>query len=419
MKKSIYFISAIFTINSFALNINEAIEYSLANNYMVKEKQAIVLENKELLESSKSLYKPKLDLKYTVDNKFETNEGENKNDSEVNIDLTYNLFNGFSDEKTVKNIKNNLKITEYNYKSIKYNIILKTKQDFIYYLQSQKNTLVQRSALKLFQKQYNDAKYFYDNGVNITLNNLLEVEISLLESKKLLKEAISTEKIAKQRLFNTMGIKTKDKIDDILLKEEEYSKYLNQENIFNTVELSALNELKNTLTNEKDAIKGNYYPKIDTTLQHKRYGDSLSLNERGGSSKAQNIALLQISWNLYNGNKDKSNILAYKHKINQVNYQIEQLKQDLILNHTESKELLILAIENLKILKKSLNQAKVNYEIVSNSFKEGIVTSKDLIDANYLLSKSQASYHDAYYSNLLAIATLERLLEIDKNKKDY
>lgn len=415
MKKSIYLVSAFFSINLFALDINEAIEYSLGNNYSVKENKEIINENKELYNSSKSLYHPKFDLKYTVDNKFQKNVGENKNDSELNVDLTYNLFNGFRDEKSIENSENNIDISRYDYKAKKYDIILQTKQEYIEYLKAKKNSIVKASAVKLFQKQYDDTKNFYDNGVNITLNNLLEVEISLLKAGKSLKEAKSAERIAKQRLFNTMGIKVDERIFEIPLKKEEYTKYLNQNVTFNTVEILALKSNKEILINEKDIVKGNYYPKLDATLQHKRYGYSLSLNDRDGNSKPQNIALFQISWNLYNGKKDQSNIIAHKHKINQVNFQIEQLKQDLELNYSDAREQLILAIQNLTISKKTFEQAKVNYDIVNNSFKEGIVTSKDLIDANYLLSSSEASYYDSYYTNLLAIATLERLLETDKN----
>lgn len=414
MKKSIYLISAVLAINSSALDINEAIEYSLSNNYTVKEKKVAVLENKELVESSKSLYKPKVDIKYTYDNKFETNPDDNKNDSELNIDLTYNLFNGYADIHTVKSTENNLQTTRYDYKGAQYDIILMTKQDFIACLQAQKNTIVQTSALKLFQIQYDDAKNFYDNGINITLNNLLEVEINLLQAKKLLKEAISSEKIAIQKLFNTMGIKIEEKIEDIPLNKDKYTKYLDEKMIVNSARLSSLQEYKNSLINEREALTGTYYPKVDATLQHKRYGDDLALNERGGTYKPQNIALLQVSWNLYNGNKNQSDIISYKHRISQVYYQIEQLKQDLNFEYIEAKEQLILSIQNLEISKKAFKQSKINYKIVSNSFKEGIVTSKELVDANYLLSKSEVAYYDAYYTNLLAIATIERLLEINE-----
>lgn len=412
MKKIIYLFGILLVSDSFALDINKAVEFSLVNNNIIKENQFIIKENSEVLNSSKSLYQPKLDLKYTYDNKFQKNQGENKNDSELNVDLTYNLFNGFKDEKTINSNKNNLQMTKYNYEAIKLDIVLKTKQDFISYLKTRKNTFVQKNALKLFQRQYTDSKNFYDNGVNITLNNLLEVEISLLEAKKLLKDAISTEKVAKQRLFNTMGIMINENIDDVPLEREDYSQYLDQEGILNTLEIASLIEYKNSLKNQKEVILGNFYPKIDATIRHKRYGDSFALNERDGSYQPQNIALLEFSWNLYNGKKDQSDILAYKHKVSQINYQIAQLKQDLALQYIEAEEKLILEKQNLDISKKAFEQAEVNNKIVKNSFKEGIVTSKDLIDANYLLIKSESAYYDSYYDNLLVMAQIERILEI-------
>ena len=414
MKKILFLSSTIFIVNLFAFDIDSAIKLSLQNNNLIKENQTIVKENQEVLNGSKSVYMPKVDLKYTYDNKFKPHQGENKNDSTLNLDLTYNLFNGFKDENMIKSKYNNLQISEYQYRTILLDIALQTKQEYIAYLKAQKNTYVQEKALKLFQKQYEDAKNFYDNGVNITLNNLLEVEISLLESQKLLKEAISNEKIAKQKLFTTIGKKVDETIEDIPLQEQEY---LTVETTAKTLGLLSLIEYQDSLKNEQKVIKGNYYPKVDATLQHKRYGDSVALNGIDGTSEPQNIALVELSWNLFNGQKDKSDIVAHKHKINQVNYQIQKYKDDLELQYMEAKEKLYLEKENLKISKKTFQQAKVNYNIVHNSFKEGIISSKDLIDANYLLSKSESTYHDTYYNNLLAIAELERLLE-KGNKND-
>ena len=59
-------------------------------------------------------------------------------------------------------------------------------------------------------------------------------------------------------------------------------------------------------------------------------------------------------------------------------------------------------------------QATENYEIVKNRFNEGIATTTDLTDANYLLTQSKQGYNKAYFDKYLAIATLDRIFEIEK-----
>lgn len=414
--KKIFCLISFFIVNSFALDINKAIELSLTNNNLIKESQSKKEESSEILNSSKSVYKPKLDLVYKYDNKFQRKIGVNKNDSSLNLNLTYNIFNGFADENSINSSKNNLKIAKHNFNSVRHDIILKTKQNFISYLKARKNTNVQETTLKLFQKQYADAKNFYKNGVQVTLNNLLEVEISLLGAKKSLEEAKSAQRISEEKLFNTIGIVVSGEIKEIPSHKNNYLNYSNYK-IKENYKIKSLKEYKKSLSNQKEILKSKYYPKLDASLQHKRYGDSLELNNINGTAKPQNVALLTLSWNLYNGNTDQSSILAYGHKIRQVDYQINEIEKSLNLNYTQAQEKLKLSIETLKISKKTLEQAKVNYEIVNNSFQEGIVTSKDLVDANYLRTKAEGSYYDAYYNNLLAIAQIQRLEE--KEEKEY
>ena len=408
-------IMSLFVINLSALNMNQAVDLAKTNNNVIKEYMYKIKESSEVLKSSKSSYKPKLNLDYSYDSKNNPKAGEDKHDSAFNATLTYNLFNGFSDKYNIKSASSNLELSKYEYKALKLDIVLLTKTNYIQYLKDEKNTNVQKIAVKNLQKQYDDAKNFFEQGVNVTLNSLLEVEIALLQAKQVFLSSQSSQKISKRVLFNTIGIILNEKIQDISINKVSSfdTNTFSEEQLENRSEIIVLRKYKQYLQYSIKSLNGNYYPKLDVQLQHKEYGNNFSLNKKDGSAKPQNIATFTASWNLYNGGADKSSQAINKQKLNQVSSQIEELKLTLILQYENAKEQYDLANKSLEISNKTLVQAKVNYELVWNSFKEGVVTSKDLLDANYLLTQALGNNYNASYEKVLAQANLERIFEIE------
>ncbi len=415
MKKTILSTLAAVTLLSVtasALSIGKAVEQALLNNNVLKEKNYKIKEYQEYVKGAKTAYNPTFYIDYSYDTKNNQFASQTKHDSTFNATFSYNLFNGFADKYSIQSAKESLLSTQYSYEAIKHDIILKTKKDFINYLKNRRNTVVQQNAVKLFQKQYDDSQNFYEQGVRVARNDLLEVEIELLQAKQKLLKSKSAQRIAKEQLFNTMGIHNSSDIDEVEIgKNENALDTFNEKDLINRNEIKALKIHKNSLLNKQKSLKSDFYPKIDATLQHKRYGDSLNLNEKDGSYNPQNIAAVTMSWNLYNGGLDESKIIVYRYKMSQVTSQIDDIKQKINLQFSNAKEQYILTSENLEISNKALEQSRVNYEIVDNRFKEGVSTSKDLIDANYLLTQAQENYFTAYYDKILAKATLERIFE--------
>jgi len=402
----------LFSTTASALSMEEAVNMTLINNNVLKEQSFIVKQSDEKIKGAKTAYNPTVDVDYSYDTKNNAILTQTKHDSTFNATVSYNLFNGYSDKYSIKSAKNDLLSSQYTFFATKQDIILTTKEDFTSYLKNRRNTIVQQNAVKLFQKQYDDSKNFYEQGVRVALNNLLEVEIELLQAKQLLLKSKSAQKVAKEKLFSTMGIYVNEDIDEVSIVEDEniLDSFI-KEDLVSRSEIKSLNMYRESLLNKQKSVKGNYYPKVDATLQHKRYGDEFGLNEKDGSYEPQNVGKVTLSWNLYNGGQDESDMVVYRHQMSQVNAQLQELKLQIDLQFTNAKEQYILTSENLKISKKALTQSRVNYEIVDNRFKEGVSTSKDLIDANYLLTQAQVNYYSAYYDKILAKATLERIFE--------
>ncbi len=176
-------------------------------------------------------------------------------------------------------------------------------------------------------------------------------------------------------------------------------------------EIKALMKRVESLRSLKSANKGDFMPSADLSLAYKKYGDNAFLKADAEKIDSQETAMLNLSWNLYNGGIDKSQDLIYKKRILQIKEDLADLKLSIKLQYENALEEFEVSKLNYETAKISLVQSKENYKIVNNRFKEGLSTSTDLINANYLLASAKQSFDDAYYDRFLSKATLDRIFE--------
>ena len=395
--------------NLFALDMNQAIQTAIENNYSLKQQHYILEESELNLDSSYSGYKPKLDLSYNYNDRDKVLEGQIKRDSTASAKISYNLFNGFMDKYNIDASENLFESSKLTYKASKEDLILEVKNSYINYLLKQKNSQTFSEALKLYKKQYEDSSNFFTQGL-IAKNELLEVEVQMLQATQNLQNAKANEKIAKHQLENVLGTKIKDGLESISLDDNIM---FDKTSIENRSELKALELTSQSFTSLAKARQSGYMPKIDASFSINKYGEDASPHDREGYPDSQSIGTVNLNWNLYNGNSDSTNVMINRKKAAQYKMQLQDLKQEIELQFENAKEQLEVSKLNLKTANKALETSKLNYEIVVNKVQEGLSSNKDLIDANYLLTQSKQNYFSAYYNRYIAIATLQRVLEVN------
>ena len=168
----------------------------------------------------------------------------------------------------------------------------------------------------------------------------------------------------------------------------------------------------NSIKELEKSAKSGYYPKVDASVSHNQYFDEVS-KKIENKEENQNVANVTATWNLYNGGYDSSLTTIYKTKYLSSKALLEKTKLDIKLQYENAKSNYEVAIDNLETSKLALLQAQENYSIVKNRFDEGISTSTDLTDANYLLTQAKHGFNRAYFDKYLAISTLDRIVEKD------
>ncbi len=409
MKTNILLTALFLTTSSFALNIDEAIEKAIENNYSLQKQNYILDEKNANVDLQYGAYHPKLDLSYNyVANKEAIST--QKDYSSASATISYNLFNGFSDKYNIQSAVLEKQSTQYLVNAAKLDLIYATKTAYVNYLMSKKLIDTLEIAHKLYQQQYSDALHKFDQGL-LAKNDLLQINTQLLQSKQDLQKATSDAKINRLKLSNILsGTLDENELIEDLPQINVVLENLDSSTLDQRSEILALEDVIDSLDASKKAAQGNYYPKVNSTLSYTKYGDNATLEVAPEAFEDQQTAMLNLSWNLYNGQKDLAQTKIIQSKKMQYNSDLQDLKLAIQLQYETAREQYNVANLNLETATIALEQADENYKIVNNRFQEGLSSTTDLLNANYLLSQSKQNFDNAYYNKYLSYSALKRIL---------
>lgn len=405
-------VASVYATGASALDLDGAVYIALHKNPDLLAQYATFDESKQNVELRDSDFRPKLDLSYAYNKRDDVNVGANKEDGTFAAKLSYNLFNGFKDISNKQSAKFLSKSSKFSLEALKNDIALDTKKAYINVLDKQNALETFEVEFELFEKQYIDAKNRYDQGL-MARNDLLQVQVNMSNAKQNVVRAKADVNIAKIELSNILG--------GMDLKNEKIEKLkdssLNNPKVDETVldnrsEIQALKMNLESLRKQQKATKSTYYPKVDASVSHNRFYEDLGFNENDGSIDDQNVFNLTASWNLYDGGSTKTQVAIYNTQMARLKAQLAKTTLDVKLQYENAKSDLNVANDNYKTASLALEQAKENYNIVRNRFSEGISTSTDLTDANFLLTSAKQRFSRAYFDKYLSIATLYRVLEV-------
>jgi len=398
--------ATIFAVNVNALNLSQAVDIALKNNHDVQSKNFDYQETVQNVKLNDSSFLPKVGLGFNYNSRDEiAYSAQADTDATLTAEVSYNLFNGFKDMSDRNSSKFLSQSSKYSLLALKQDIILNTKTYYINYLDKENALETYNSAYTLFKEQYIDSKNRYEQGL-IAKNDLLQVQVNMSSAKQNVTKAKGDFKTAKNSLSNILGgmdleSENIEKLTTTTLKKSDYNTKL----LDNRSEIQALNMNIEAIKQQKKSIRSSYYPKVDASLSRNQYYEDISYY------KNQNVASLSASWNLYNGGFDDTKGNIYRTRYLKAKTQLDKTRLDIKLQYENAISNLEVAIENLKTASLSQEQAEENYQIIKNRFDEGISTSTDLTDANYLLTQAKQGLNRAYFDKYLAISTLDRIFE--------
>ena len=285
-------------------------------------------------------------------------------------------------------------------------VIFQTKDAYYNLLYAFEKRRVAKDTVDKFELFYNQAKAFYEIGMNPKVDVTI-AEVNLSNAKLQLIQADNAVNLAVAKLNNVMGVPFIDKYN-----VQERLKYQPIDITFNqSVETARearpelkLAEIKVESANQTlKLVKKSYFPTLSIEGQYQKGGKSWNSNygyNFGGYLNFPTINGMLIKNEIkearYLYDKEIANA---KNTQNQIYLEI----QNAFLMLEEKKNQMPVAILNVK-------QSKENYELSYGRYRVGEASPTELKDAQINYQQAQLSYYNALYQYNSAKASLEKAI---------
>ena len=162
---------------------------------------------------------------------------------------------------------------------------------------------------------------------------------------------------------------------------------------------------------EVDLEKGEYYPTLNVQGNYFRVGGDWNV---GGYDDADDPSGWNIravaSWTLWQWGKTRYSVDQKRRQLSQVEYSQENLDDQIRLQVKEAYLRTKEAEDNIKTVETAIEQAKENYRINQERYKEQVGTNTDVLIAQTLLTQTMTNYYNALYDFQLSKAALYRAM---------
>jgi outer membrane protein len=324
------------------------------------------------------------------------------------------IFAGFSILRQYDIAKLGLNSAEIKEKLIRQDIILDAKTVYFTLLKAQKLHKISEETVVQINAHKNTAENFYQVGMT-PLNDLLQAQVELANAKQDLIEAKNTLENAESD-FNTLlrrPINTAVEIEDILdyssfEKDLEYC--LAQANK-NRLEIKIADLDVEIAEKELQLANTNYYPSINLEGNYFREGDEWNVDGGEGIFDPRGWNILAVAkWDFFEWGRTYYGTNEKRSRLSKAQFQKDQLLDNIQQEvktaylRTQQAEQAIITVE------KAIEQAKENFRINQERYKQQVATSTDVLDAQTLLSRTMTNYYSALYAFKIAKATLYRVM---------
>lgn len=324
------------------------------------------------------------------------------------------IFTGFSLLRQYDIAKLGLDRAQVNEKLVRQDIILDAKNAYFQLLQNQKLHDIAQKTVVQIRAQKEVADNFYQVGMT-PLNDLLQAQVELANAKQELIVAKNNLNNAESN-FNTLlrrPINTPVALKDILDYSpfEETLEYCLAEAEKNRFEIKIADMEIEMSQKEIQLAKKDYYPTIDLEGSYFKRGTEWDVDGGQGILDPSGWSIGAVAkWNFWEWGRT-----AYGVKEKHSRYSQAQLKKQEILDniHLEVKNAYLRTQEAeraIKTVETAIEQAKENFRINQERYKEQISTQTDVLIAQTLLSRTMTNYYNALYAFKISKATLYRTI---------
>lgn len=283
-------------------------------------------------------------------------------------------------------------------------------------LLAQKVEDVRRTVMQTMLDHMSNAEKMKDEGL-ISNTQYLQAKVYYTEAKREKEKAEKQVSIVNNALLNTLSIDAPSQVE--VMSSFFYQDQLETLDHFkleaqkNSPLLEQI-DLKKSLVDQKVKLeKGNYLPTVAAMGTYHLADKDLSPYTPEG------MVGVGLSWSIFEGTSRNKNLKAAKLQGDQVELYYQKSKANIESMITKHYNEAIMNLDQLHQLETSKEFAQEYYMACEKSFKEGLITSIEVSDANLYLAKIEIEQLKAAYDYDVSLAKLLYFAGIPEKYSEY
>jgi outer membrane protein len=324
------------------------------------------------------------------------------------------IFTGFSLLRQYDIAKLGLDKAKISEEMTRQNIILDAKNAYFQLLQTQKlNDIAQQTVVQI-SAQKNVAENFYKVGMT-SLNDLLQAQVELANAKQELIVAKNNMENAESN-FNTLlrrPINTPVVLKDILdyTPFAETLEYCISQAEKNRWEIRIADLDVDISQKEYQLTKKDYYPTINLEGNYFKYGTDWDANGGPGIYDPSGWQISAVAkWNFWEWGRTSYGVQEKYSRWTQSKLKKQEIVDNILLEVKTAYLRTQEAEKAIKTVETAVEQAKENFRINQERYKEQIATQTDVLNAQTLFSRTMTNYYNALYIFKMSKAKLYRTI---------
>ncbi|MNX40160.1 Outer membrane efflux protein [compost metagenome] len=280
-------------------------------------------------------------------------------------------------------------------------LVKEIKIAYYKYLQSVEGIKIYQDALALVKEnQRVNQSLFKNDKINRTA--VLRSDNEVIRIQANLETAKQTSNNAKS-YFNFL---LNEKLDTAIETDQSEALPIEalSENTQNREELQKLTQVKEINDNVSKLTQSYWFPKVNGFADFGIQDFDFEVNKQS----RYYFAGLGLEWNIFSGNKNKFKLKQVEEDNKKINSQIDNVKQQLLLQFQVSRNNLKSALEQFYADKNQKESSKKYNDDITKLYKEGQAIYIELLDAQNQWVNAQLNTNIALYNSWIAFAELER-----------
>lgn len=315
------------------------------------------------------------------------------------------LFAGGSIYNSIRGAELNLEAARLDLEATRREVIYQVKEAFYGLLLAHKLLEVARKAVKQAEEHRKTAENLVKSGV-ATKYDLLRARVVVANARSQLIQAQNALRLAKERFKLAIGFEGPGEVDvEGELRAEEVKldlPRLLEKALQNRPDLKAMRLRAESASKLLNAVKGSFLPTV-SLIGNYGYTD----NEKQEGQTIWSVTV-RADLPIFTGAGRYSRVRQAESALKQAQLGVERMEEGVKLEVKSAYMELERAKATLEAQREAVKQAEEGLRIANLQYRNGVITSVQLTDAELAYTQAQLGYYQALHDYALAIAKIKK-----------